>query len=242
MAVQGFNSVEFVDNVFNSPRDHALSISEKLERAGCGVSLMSLEINPLLIDDELITTMERAGFSGIGITAESASDRVLEGLQKGFSASHVYNAADVMRRHNISCVWIFMLGGPGETEQTVKETLRFAEHSIPPGDVAFFNAGIRIYPGTELESIARKQGLLQIKPYDMLKPVFYISPSVKYGWIREQIKASKNGHMNFIDSDSISSPVLPAIHRLGYRLGLRPPLWKHTSFIRRALRTVGMDA
>jgi radical SAM superfamily enzyme YgiQ (UPF0313 family) len=238
---RGLRYIEFVDNVFNSPYDHALSMCNKLAEIKCGASLISLELNPLFIDDALITSMEKAGFSGIGITVESAADNVLESLRKGFSAGHVYKAAEIIRRHNLPCVWIFMMGSPGETRETVRETLRFAEKMIRPEDVAFFGSGIRIYPGTELESIARMQGLLSLTRDKMLEPVFYVSPSVEYEWIQKQIKASMNSHMNFINSESIAFPALPAIHRLGYRLGIRPPIWKHTRHIRRTLRTVGID-
>jgi len=76
----------------------------------------------------------------------------------------------------------------------------------------------------------------------MLEPVFYVSPSVEYDWLEKQIRDSMDRHMNFINSESLSFPALPAIHRLGYGLGLRPPLWKHTRHIRRTLRSVGIDA
>jgi len=238
----GLRHMEFVDNVFNFPYDHALSICEKLAKIKCGASLISLELNPLIIDDELISAMEKAGFSGIGITVESASDRVLEGLRKGFSAEHVYKAAEIIRRRNLPCVWIFMMGGPRETKGTVKETLRFAEDMVRPEDIAFFGSGVRIYPGTELESIARMQGLLSLSPDEMLEPVFYVSPSLEYDWMIKQVRNAMDRHMNFINSESLSFPALPAIHRLGYRLGLRPPLWKHAGRIRGILRTVGIDA
>ncbi|MEW6715183.1 MAG: radical SAM protein, partial [Nitrospirota bacterium] len=132
LASRKLRHIEFVDNVFNSPYDHAVSICEKLAEARCGASLTSLELTPLFIYDELITAMDRAGFSGIGITVESASDRVLEGLKKGFSSEHVHKAAAVIRRHELPCVWIFMMGGPNETKETVRETLRFAVNSIRP--------------------------------------------------------------------------------------------------------------
>lgn len=241
LASTGLRHIEFVDNVFNSPYDHALSICELLAKVKHGACLQSLELNPLFIDDTLITAMELAGFSGIGITVESASDKVLDGLGKGFTSEHVYRAAEVIKRHKIPCVWIFMMGGPNETRATVAETLQFAENYIRPQDVAFFGLGIRIYPETELESIARKQGLLSLAQEEMLEPIFYISPTVEYSWMRKQIKASMNRYMNFINSDSIGFPILPAIHRIGYKLGLRPPIWKHTRFIRRGLRFIGMD-
>jgi radical SAM superfamily enzyme YgiQ (UPF0313 family) len=237
----GLRHIEFVDNVFNSPYDHALAICEKLVQAHSRASLESLELNPLFIDDTLIVAMERAGFSGIGITVESASDGVLEGLGKGYTIEHVHKAAEVVRRHTLPCVWIFMMGGPNETEATMRETLRFAERHIRPTDTVFFGMGIRVYPGTGLEAIARKQGLLSLSSAQMLEPVFYVSPTVEYNWMLKQIKTSMNEHMNFMSSDSLSSPLLPSIHRLAYKVGLRSPLWKHTRFIRRGLRLLGME-
>ena len=241
LAARGFRHIEFVDNVFNSPYDHALLICETLARMDHSASLQSLELNPRFIDDTLIKAMERAGFSGMGITVESASDSVLSGLGKGFTSEHIYKAAEVIKRHKIPCVWIFMMGGPNETNETVAETLQFAEKYIRREDVAFFGLGIRIYPGTELESLARQQGVLSLTPRNMLEPVFYVAPTIEYTWLQKKVKASMSRHMNFINTDSLGFPILLSIHRFGYKLGLRPPLWKHTRFIRRSLRLLGMD-
>lgn len=241
LAAAGLHDIEFVDNVFNSPYEHTLTICEGLARSQSGARLQSLELNPLFIDDTLLTAMERAGFVGIGITVESASDIVLARLQKGFAAKDVYDAAQVIKRHNLPCLWIFMLGGPGESEVTVKETLRFAEQCIRPKDVAFFNIGIRIYPGTELEHRAREEGVLAISPSEMLEPVFYISPALDLNWLTETMHKALATHMNYINSNTIGLSFLPTINRLGYRLGIKSPLWRYTRFIRRGLRILGMD-
>jgi radical SAM superfamily enzyme YgiQ (UPF0313 family) len=241
LSAGGLQDIEFVDSVFNEPYDHAMAVCEALARAGHRARLQSLELNPRSFDDALVTAMERAGFAGMGITVESASDPVLNGLRKGFTSREVHRASEVVARHGIPCMWIFMLGGPGETEETVKETLKFAEINIRPRDIAFFNIGIRIYPGTELESIARNQGLLLRAPEEMLAPVFYVSPGVERHWMEQEVKKFMNTHLNVINNDSIGHSLLPAIHRIGHYLGLKPPLWRHTSFIRRGLRAVGMD-
>ena len=115
------------------------------------------------------------------------------------------------------------------------------ETRIRPRDVAFFNTGIRIYPGTELESIARRQGVLSRAPEDMLSPVFYVSPEVDGPWMERELKKSMNRHMNFLNMDSLGMSFLPTIHRIGHRLGFRPPLWRYTRGIRRCLRMAGMD-
>ncbi|MBI4221705.1 MAG: cobalamin B12-binding domain-containing protein [Planctomycetes bacterium] len=241
LAAAGLHDIEFVDNVFNSPYEHALAICEGLASSQSGARLQCLELNPLFIDNTLLTAMERAGFVGIGITVESASDIVLARLQKGFAAKDVYDAAQVIKRHNLPCLWIFMLGGPGESEVTIKETLRFAEQYIRPKDVAFFNIGIRIYPGTELEHRAREEGVLAISPSEMLEPVFYVSPALDLNWLTETMHKALATHMNYINSNTIGLSFLPAINRLGYRLGIKSPLWRHTRFIRRGLRILGMD-
>jgi hypothetical protein len=105
----------------------------------------------------------------------------------------------------------------------------------------FFNTGIRIYPGTELESIARMQGVLSLPPDEMLSPVFYVSPGVDAEWMDRELKNSMNSRMNFINMASMGHSLLPAIHRISSKLGLRPPLWRDTWIIRRGLRFAGMD-
>jgi radical SAM superfamily enzyme YgiQ (UPF0313 family) len=240
-ASSGLNDVEIVDNVFNAPYDHALAVCESLIRAEPRVRFQSIEMNPASFDHRLLSAMERAGFVGIGLTVESASDPVLTGLRKGFTAREVHAAAAVVKAHRLPCLWIFLLGGPGETRQTVQETLRFAQKYIRPHDAAYFNVGIRIYPGTELESIARGQGVLSLPAGNMLAPVFYVSPEVEADWIMQQVKQSMNSHMNFMNGDSLSFRYLPQISRLGRRLGFKAPLWQYTRFIRTGLRSVGMQ-
>ena len=239
-ASSGFGDIEFVDNVFNAPYDHALATCESLIRSKHRARLQSIELNPISFDHRLVSTMERAGFVGIGLTVESASDPVLKGLRKGFTSRDVHAAAEVVKRNRLPCLWIFLLGGPGETQNTVRETLRFAEKFIRPQDAAFFSIGIRMYPGTELETIARRQGVLDLPSDSMLEPLFYVSPEVEADWIAGQVKRSMNNHMNFMNGDSMSFPQLPLISRLGHRLGLKPPLWRYTRYIRRGLRSVGM--
>ncbi len=237
----GIRDIEFVDSVFNAPTDHAHAVCEALARTRHGARIQSLELNPAFFDDALLGAMERAGFCGYGLTVESAADPVLAKMRKGFTAAHVHRAAEVARRHRIPCAWIFLLGGPGETRETVRETLRFAERSLRRSDTVFLNAGIRIYPGTELEEIAQSQGVLAAGSEDLFAPVFYLSPEVDAAWLSREVRGFMANHPSVISAESLSLPILPAINRIGRRLGIRPPLWRYTRFIRRGLRMAGMD-
>ncbi len=239
----GISDIEFVDNVFNSPYEHALGICRALSAPEFAhkVRFHTVELNPAFLDDELLTTMESAGFAGIGITAESAVDSVLIGLGKNFRSSEVVRAATLVNRHRIPCFWVFLLGGPGETKESVLETLEFAGKKIRPSDPVFFNIGLRIYPGTKLEILARAKGIHR-KPTDQwLEPSFYFSPQLDPGWLHATLKNAARKHFNFITPTEFALPFLDKVYRLAYQAGLKPPIWKYTRLIRRGLNLIGAN-
>lgn len=231
----GLKDIEFVDNVFNVPYAHAMSICEEIINLKIKARLQTLEVSPAGLDNALLHSMDRAGFKGIGITVESASDRTLRGFEKGFTALEVHRAAHAIRRHSIPCMWFFMLGGPGENAQSVEETLRFACEEIRPGDVAYFTIGVRVYPGTKLEAIAREQGVLRMGPSEMLKPVFYVSPEVDAAWMEERVRSVARRQPNFMIAGEAGPPWGPAVFRLGFALGLKPPLWRYAPLVKRGM-------
>jgi hypothetical protein len=164
------------------------------------------------------------------VTADSAANSVLARLKKGFSVSQLELAAESIRRSSLPCLWIFLVGGPGETEATIAETFSFAR-CLRPGDAAFFNIGLRIYPGTELESLARLEGILSATTEEMIEPTFYISPALDLDRALKQVRSSVAENLNMIHSASFDHPWLPVLNHLFSRLPLKRPLWRHTKRI-----------
>lgn len=133
------------------------------------------------------------------------------------------------------------MGGPGETEDTVRQTLDFARRVLRRGDVAFINVGIRIYPDTELERRAREEGVLSATRQEMLTPVFYFSPNLDADWTWRQVRGAAAENLNLLHGASLSHPWLPAINRLFSRLPAPRPLWRHTRTLRWVFRALGQD-
>jgi radical SAM superfamily enzyme YgiQ (UPF0313 family) len=239
---KGVKDFEFVDNVFNSPYEHAMDLCEEITLSGLRARFHAVSLNPAYIDKELIGAMSKANFKSAGITAESASDDMLRNLGKQYGRKDLINSAQAVAEGNIPCLWMFMLGGPGETKQTVNETLEFAQKYIKPSDTAFFNVGIRVYPGTEIGKLAKEEKLFDDETFTALKPQFYFSRQLDRGWLTEKLGDAKERNLNFIDSDSLSFPHLTDLNRLGRSLGFTPPLWKNARFLRRSLRAVGLQA
>ncbi len=239
LASQGLRDIEFVDNVFNSPHEHAMEICRAVAGARPRARLQSMELNPRFVDDELLEAMESAGFVGIGLTVEGAADAPLRGLGKDYTAADVHRTADVVRRHRLPCFWLFMLGGPGETKETVRQTLRFAEAKVRPGDAAYFTLGVRVYPGTGLDRLARDEGLLTARPDEMLAPVFYFSPHTPADWLRREVLESASRRLNFVTGEALAHRLLYSLLPLARRLGVRTPLWRYAPAARRVLKLLG---
>lgn len=233
---QGFKNFEFVDNVFNSPYSHAMDVCEGIARSGIRAGFECMDVNPLHFDGALLGAMERAGFRGIGITVESASDPVLQGFKKGFASVHARKAAETIRRGRIPCMWFFMMGGPGETRETVGETLGFARECIRSGDPAYFTIGIRIYPGTALELLARDQGMLTANADGLLRPAFYVSPELDKAWLARRMKEEASRRMNFLIAGESGFAPSPWVLSLGRTLRMKPPLWRHIRPLRMGMR------
>ncbi len=236
----GLNDFEFVDNVFNSPYSHAREICVAIKQAGVNARFQSMELNPAFVDDQLLRVMEAASFTGIGITAESSSDQVLTGLGKNYTLRHLETCSRIVAQHAIPCCWIFLLGGPGETEDSVKNTLDFASKIVRKHDAAFFNIGLRIYPGTQLETRAKDEGIISPGLDSFLDPVFYVTPGLSKHVINDLVDRAVRDNPNFISSDELPLDLLQSVLKISHRLGMRPPLWRYTGQIRRILKFLRM--
>ena len=235
---QGFRDFEFVDDVFNFPKEHAIAVCRAIAPLRGQARFQCLELNPLFLDDELLTEMERAGFNAIGVTVESASDKVLRGLDKGYGAKEVRAAAAAVSRHGIRCMWLFMLGGPGETEETVRQTLAFAEGAMRPGDMGYITCGIRLYPGTPLAQTARAEGLLAATPDEMLEPFFYCSPAIPFPAMQNMVEDAARRNPQFHIAGERHPRFANSLLKIGGLLGLRPPLWQYSPMMKRTLNVL----
>ena len=237
-AQAGVHHFDFVDSTFNSPPGHAMQVCEAIERRKLRVRLDTTNFTPATASTELLGAMRRAGFRTLGISAESASDAVLEKLQKGFTAAKVREVAERVERHGIRTLWIFLVGGPGETEQTVEETLAFARWRLERGDAVYTTVGLRIYPGTTLHRIAIAEGVVPAGS-TLLDPTFYFSSSLQLESTVARLKRFAAGHPRFMFSADSRSRVLPYLTRAAAVLRLPRPHWQYMGLFQRVARAIG---
>jgi len=234
----GVHHFDFVDSTFNSPPGHALQVCEAITRRKLGVHLDTTNFTPATASPELLTAMRHAGFRTLGISAESASDAVLARLEKGFNAAKVREVAARVEAHGIKTLWIFLVGGPGETTETVEETLTFAKWRLERGDAVYTTVGLRIYPGTTLHRIAIAEGTV---PADstLLDPTFYFSSSLSFDAAVARLKRFAADHPRFMFSADSRSIVLPYLTRAASVLRLPRPHWQYMGLFQRVARAIG---
>ena len=234
----GVRHFDFVDSTFNSPPGHALQVCEAITRRKLGVQLDTTNFTPATASSELLGAMKAAGFRSLGITAESASDPVLEKLEKGFNVAKVREVAERVEKHGIKALWIFLVGGPGETRQTVEETLSFAKWRLERGDAVYLTVGLRIYPGTTLHRIAIAEGVVPANS-TLLDPAFYFSSELQFDTTVARLKRFAADHPRFMFSADSRSVVLPYLTRAASVLRLPRPHWQYMGLFQRVARAIG---
>lgn len=181
---QGVDVLHLCDAEFNVPGAHAMDVCDELIRRGLGRRVRWYAYLAVLpFDDALARRMAAAGCVGINFTGDSASDVMLASYRQPHRAADLARAVELCRHYEMAVMIDLLLGGPGETPETVEETVRFVEQIEP--DCVGAGLGVRIYPNTPVAEMAARDGWQSRAdgirrryegPLDLLEPTFFISP------------------------------------------------------------------
>jgi len=179
----GFDRFYFVDSTFNLPPAYAKDLCAAFASANLGIRWRCI-LYPGFVDEELVRMMAEAGCSEVGLGFESGCPAMLRSYNKKFDLDQVWAASRMLKDYGIRTTGFLLLGGPGETRVSVRESLAFAD--FLKLDLLKLTAGIRIYPGTALERIARQENLVA-EGDDLLFPRFYLAEGLD-GWIEPMLR------------------------------------------------------
>jgi hypothetical protein len=152
----------------------------------------------------------------------------LESLQKGYDKGAVIRAADALRRAGLRTFWFFMIGAPGETLDTVKETLAFCEEYVPRHDMVLFTTGIRVYSGTPLEAYTKRIGWFAEND-PLFLPSWYLSPDLDLEALYGMMVRAAESHPNWMtNAETVLGPGMATVMKGAFRmLGWKGPFWQH---------------
>lgn len=171
----GFHQFFFVDNTFNLPPSYAEALCDGIIAARLNIRWRCI-LYPWKADDGLIEKMAKAGCREVSFGFESGSDIILKQLNKRFKCDDVLKVSQRLKTHGIARLGFLLLGGPGETMETVLQSLHFAD--ALQLEALKISIGIRIYPCTTLSRIAIQEGIIASEA-ELLFPRFYLADAVK---------------------------------------------------------------
>jgi radical SAM superfamily enzyme YgiQ (UPF0313 family) len=218
---RGIDNLFIVDNEFNFPVEHAQFICHEIIKRKLKIK-WSAYANPMFIQPKLVALMRESGCSGIEFGSDAADPFMLKQMGKAFTLAEMNRASEICRSSGLSFCHSLLIGGPGETMQTVQRTFDAILAMTPTAVVCM--VGIRIFPGTRLFEIAGKEGRLQVGQ-DLLEPCFYLSPEIK-DTILPFVETFSKEHPTWI-FPGMEININRALQKKIRRLGARGPLWEY---------------
>ncbi|MGI6209094.1 MAG: B12-binding domain-containing radical SAM protein [Anaerolineae bacterium] len=162
----GAKEIGVLDDSFNIDRKRVLAICDLLIKEGLNHVpwIMINGIRANLADEELLTRMRQAGCIRTAFGVESGNQRILDDvIGKKLTLEQVRQAFRAARAAGMETIGFFIIGLPGETEETMEDTIRFACELDPL--VANFSMATP-FPGTRMYQQVKQGGRILVKDYD----------------------------------------------------------------------------
>lgn len=147
----------FVDDVFTADRARAVKFFKMYAKE---IRIpFSIITRADMIDERLLKVLRKAGCESIAIGVESANDDIrLRVIKKAVTKETLIKAFDAARRAGIYTYSFNIIGSPGETEQTIWETIEFNKRLNPGGIQVSMMAA---HKGSDMYNELSKKGMMR---------------------------------------------------------------------------------
>ncbi|RQW77228.1 MAG: hopanoid biosynthesis associated radical SAM protein HpnJ, partial [Geobacter sp.] len=149
--IQGIKEISFDDDTFTAHRRHAREVAQKLKPLG-----ISWTINARAnCDYDTLKVMREAGLRHVVVGFESGNEQILKNIKKGVTKEQAIKFTRDCKDLGLSVHGAFIMGLPGESRETIRETIEFAKRL----DLNSIQASLASpYPGTEFFDLCKKEG------------------------------------------------------------------------------------
>jgi len=143
-----FQQINIADDLFTANQKHCLAVCEEMIKRKIDVNWTSFA-RVDSVSETLLSKMKAAGCSAVSFGIESANPDILKTIKKGITVQQVIAAVRMCRRAGIRPYASFILGLPGETRDTIKESAGLAAKLQQEGLAYGFHI-LAPFPGTEV--------------------------------------------------------------------------------------------
>ncbi|PIP07974.1 MAG: B12-binding domain-containing radical SAM protein [Syntrophobacterales bacterium CG23_combo_of_CG06-09_8_20_14_all_48_27] len=216
----GAGYIYITDSTFNGSAEQSLEVAAAFKKSGISVPWGGF-FTPLSPSPDYYCILADAGLMHVEFGTEALSNSMLASYRKPFRLEDVFTSHRLAVAAGLHVAHYLMLGGPGEDEGTLKETLANADELEKA--VFFVFGGVRIYPHTALYDLALKERQIE-RSRNLLEPAFYWSPALHRETVMDIVKEHAGSRANWVFGSG-SQQTLKNLARLHAR-GRVGPLWE----------------
>ncbi len=158
----GMKSAYFDDDTFNIGEKRIIAICEEKMRRGLNIpwaAMARADTNTR----EMLVAMRRSNLWGIKYGIESANQAIVDQSDKNLDLGQAERMVKFTKRLGIKVHLTFTFGLPGETRETMEETLRFVQH-VNPDSLQF--SICTPFPGSKMYKYMQEKGYLVSDNWD----------------------------------------------------------------------------
>jgi anaerobic magnesium-protoporphyrin IX monomethyl ester cyclase len=122
----GAREIIFFDDLFTVNRNRVMDICDEIIKRGLKI-VWNCESRVDTVDQEMLHKMKSAGCWQVSYGIESGNQDILDSIKKGTTVKKAIDAITMTKAANLKTRGFFILGLPGETLQTMDETVAFAK-------------------------------------------------------------------------------------------------------------------
>jgi radical SAM superfamily enzyme YgiQ (UPF0313 family) len=122
----GIREIDIFDYEFTGSRERTLRICKLLQERKLDIG-WACRSRTDTVDGPLLREMKKAGCSRIYFGLESGAQEILDRVNKNIDLKRIRETIGICQEIGIKTLGFFLIGAPGETKKTVKNTVRFAK-------------------------------------------------------------------------------------------------------------------
>ena len=193
----GVKEIHFVDDTFTLNEKRIFKLTELMHQKNIDLSWYGTA-HANVKNMDVFKAMKSAGCWIAAVGIESGSQKVIDMLDKGTTKERMKATCEGVLAAGLKLKTFFVLGNPGDTVDTIDETIEFAKSL--KGHFPVFSL-MTPYPGAPLYENAEKYGIFDRSGFDKLKiatddPVFIPFGLTKEILIKKQKQAFRDLYFN----------------------------------------------
>ena len=148
LSEMGFHQINLADDLFTANRSHCLAVCDEINARQLDIKWTSFaRVDTVSLN--LLRRMRSAGCTAVSFGIESGDPAILKSIKKGITLDQVTAAVEMCNQAGVAPYASFILGLPGETEESIQQTLRFGKQLKQMGLMFGFHL-LAPFPGTEI--------------------------------------------------------------------------------------------